>query len=312
MFMKPKSSVKNPRALIYKRYNVVKIALNSGGGTIYQYTNESGLKRRFLFDYETMSFIETQNTENDSNIKYISLSNIYSYETLGVIYYFKYNEIKGDFDIVESTTKIIDLDISKRYYVDSNNYYNCYTFNEDGTYSYEHLDNHEKEDIEFKDTFVDEDYMKGSSNICYRLTTSQGVFYYYVIYYTNEDSYGRIICTIKESDIPSKISSYFIDSYQKIIQSTISKYQKNKYYYAGSFDYMIRGSSEETTTQFLKGNIMDLKTMSIKYYNDNINLKVDDMVVIDNRVYAVESIETNIKRLPKPFKIYFARLNSIM
>lgn len=94
--------------------------------------------------------------------------------------------------------------------------------------------------------------------------------------------------------------------------NNIARYQTNKYYYVGSFDYMIKGSIEGTTTQFIKGNIIPLTSLNIKYFDDNINLAVDDLVVIDKHLYAVENPETVKKMQPKAFNIYFATLNSIL
>lgn len=94
--------------------------------------------------------------------------------------------------------------------------------------------------------------------------------------------------------------------------NNIAKYQTNKYYYVGSFDYMVKGSISGTTTQFVKGNIIPLTSLNIKYFDDDINLSVDDLVVIDGHLYSVENPETSIKQMPKPFKVYFATLNSIL
>lgn len=94
--------------------------------------------------------------------------------------------------------------------------------------------------------------------------------------------------------------------------NNISKYQTNKYYYVGSFDYMVKGSISGTTTQFVKGNIIPLTSLNIKYFDDDINLSVDDLVVIDGHLYSVENPETSIKQMPKPFRVYFATLNSIL
>lgn len=92
----------------------------------------------------------------------------------------------------------------------------------------------------------------------------------------------------------------------------IARYQTNKYYFVGSFDYMIRGSIEGTTTQHIKGNIMPLTSMNIKYFNDDIDLDVDDLVVIGDHLFSVENPETTQKRMPKAFKVHFATLNSIL
>lgn len=94
--------------------------------------------------------------------------------------------------------------------------------------------------------------------------------------------------------------------------NNVAKYQVNKYYFVGSFDYVIKGSIEGTTAQYIKGNIIPLTSLNIKHYNDDIRLSPDDLVVVDGHLYSVESPETVIKQQPKPFNIYFATLNSIL
>ena len=86
----------------------------------------------------------------------------------------------------------------------------------------------------------------------------------------------------------------------------------NKYYYVGSFDFMIKGSVEGTTAQFIKGNILPLSSMNIKYFTDDITINHDDLVVVDKRLFSVEDTEMDIKYNPKPYKVYFATLNSIL
>lgn len=94
--------------------------------------------------------------------------------------------------------------------------------------------------------------------------------------------------------------------------NNIGKYQTNKYYYVGCFDFVIKGSIEGTTTQYIKGNIIPLTSLNIKYYDDDITVTVDDLVVVDGHLYSVENPETSIKQQPKPFKIHFATLNNIL
>lgn len=94
--------------------------------------------------------------------------------------------------------------------------------------------------------------------------------------------------------------------------NNVAKYQTNKYYFVGSFDYMIKGSTEGTTTQYLKGNITPLRSFNIKHYEDNIDLSVDDLVVIDRHLYSVENPETAHKYQPKDYKVHFATLNGIL
>ena len=94
--------------------------------------------------------------------------------------------------------------------------------------------------------------------------------------------------------------------------NNIAKYQTNKYYYVNSFDFMIKGSIEGTTAQYIKGNIIPLTALNIKFFDDDIDLAPDDLVVIENKLFSVENPETVIKQQPKPFKIYFATLNNIL
>ena len=94
--------------------------------------------------------------------------------------------------------------------------------------------------------------------------------------------------------------------------NNVAKYQVNKYYVVGSFDYVIKGSIEGTTAQYIKGNIIPLTSINIKHFNDDIKLSVDDLVVVDGHLYSVENPETVIKQQPKPFNIYFATLNNIL
>jgi hypothetical protein len=94
--------------------------------------------------------------------------------------------------------------------------------------------------------------------------------------------------------------------------NNIAKYQTNKYYFCGSFDFVIKGSGDETTTQFIKGNIMPLESINIKHFNDDIKIMPDDLVVINGKLYSVENTSTDHKFQPKDFRVYFATLNSVL
>ena len=139
---------------------------------------------------------------------------------------------------------------------------------------------------------------------------------------------GAEIVAITSSSVVLKFQSYYFYYYgsewQKsttlptgeitLLSATfnnIAKYQTNKYYYSGSFDYMIKGSIEGTTAQYIKGNIIPLTALNIKYFDD-IELSPDDLVVIDKHLYSVENPEVVLKQQPKPYKIYFATLNNIL
>ena len=92
----------------------------------------------------------------------------------------------------------------------------------------------------------------------------------------------------------------------------VARYQTNKYYRVGTFDYMIRGSIEGSENQIIKGAIAPLNSMEIKHFNDHIKLDHDDLVVIDGHLYYVEDTTRDEKRMPKKYNVYFARLNNIL
>lgn len=133
------------------------------------------------------------------------------------------------------------------------------------------------------------------------VTSQTSVFEYYSTYYYYNNGQWTSTTTLPQGITP--LSATF---------NNIGKYQMNKYYYVGSMDYMIRGSIEGTTTQPIKGNIIPLTSMNIKFFNDSIKLSKSDLVVIDKHLYSVENVETVQKRMPRIFNIYFATLNNIL
>ena len=92
----------------------------------------------------------------------------------------------------------------------------------------------------------------------------------------------------------------------------ITRYQTNAYYYSGSFDFIIHGDIEGSTTQYLKGNIIPLKSFNIKHFNDQVKLSPDDLVVVDGHLYSVENPTVSYKLQPRRYAIYYATLNNIL
>lgn len=92
----------------------------------------------------------------------------------------------------------------------------------------------------------------------------------------------------------------------------IGKYQVNKYVYVGEIDYIITGEVAGTVTQPIKGEIIPLKSMNIKYYDDSLQVTEEDLVVVNGQLYKVESPDFKIKHSPRPYFIYYATLNSIL
>lgn len=94
--------------------------------------------------------------------------------------------------------------------------------------------------------------------------------------------------------------------------SNTADYETNEYIFVGGFDYTIKGEVIGAQTQQLKGNIMPLTSLNIQYYNDYINLRVDDLVVMNNQLFSVENPNYDVKHSPKDFKIYNCTLNSVL
>lgn len=136
---------------------------------------------------------------------------------------------------------------------------------------------------------------------------------------------GSRITLISSTDIVQYMGKYFKYNHRWEETSTtegmtllsatfnnVAKYQMNKYYYVGSFDFIIKGSIEGSTTQYIKGNIIPLTSLTIKHYNDECNLAQDDLVVIDGHLYSIENPSVDHKHQPKDYKVYFATLNGIL
>lgn len=86
----------------------------------------------------------------------------------------------------------------------------------------------------------------------------------------------------------------------------------NKYYRVKTFDYILKGSVDGTTTQPIKGNITPLTTFTIKHYDDTLNMEQDDLVVIDKHLYSVENPSVDHVHLPRDYCVYSVTLNSIL
>ena len=129
-----------------------------------------------------------------------------------------------------------------------------------------------------------------------------GTYYSYVY-----DSVSQTYSWSSTTTAPQLLSDVL-----SVKSNNIGKYQINKYYYVGTIDVMQKGSVNESTTQYLKGNIMPLSSANIKWFNDYIRVTPDDLVVWHNRLYSVESVEIENKLQPKGYHIYFATINSIL
>ena len=135
-----------------------------------------------------------------------------------------------------------------------------------------------------------------------KILTYMGTYYSYV-YDSATQTYSWSSTTTPPQLLTNVISAK---------SNNIGKYQINKYYFVGTIDCMQKGSLEETTTQYLKGNIMPLVSGNIKFFNDYIKVSPDDLIVWHGRLYSVERVEQDHKHQPKDYTVYFATLNSIL
>ena len=112
---------------------------------------------------------------------------------------------------------------------------------------------------------------------------------------------------IKSAQLPQNYTTLLDAGY-----NNIARYQTNQYIYAGTIDYIITGEVSGTKTQPIKGVIMPLTSMNIKYHSDDVVIDEEDLVVIDGNLYSAESPDYSIKHMPRPYKTHYVTLNSIL
>lgn len=325
MKLKPKSTVKNPRALVYKRYTEIDLSITKDA--VYKTSDN----KYWVFDIDTETFIETQPNENYIDV--LTYRNV-APKTVGTLLryinnYFRYEFVQNDeyvWNKLTSTEMEQGLKIYKNAEVDFwDNLTGEFSFNFTGKLDINTL---ALSIIPFSSGLNTTIMLNGYIINSNKKYTFRKVLNYYgqalnnisldVEYLEDVVNQENIIYFEYRQTYHKLNNSYVTISYNLLYDNLlsakfpkVSRYQTNKYYYAGSFDYMIKGSIEGTTAQYIKGNIIPLTSLNIKYFDD-IELKPDDLVVIDEHLYSVENPETVLKQQPKPFKIYFATLNNIL
>ena len=302
MKLKPKSTTKNPKALVYKRFLEIDTSFNKNA--VYVTTDD----KYWLFNQENLTFVETSENENAISVSsgtILKYSNSY--------FYYKNMWVKTQenaipekkssrFMGVQMPDNIATGIVSSFRTLGSFKLIFYYNDNRFPTLPITGYILQNKKKYYFSGTAEKgkELVLEPSSQ---EDTTQLGRW---VEIFTTEVSaaYPSLGFDLTVFETPNELLSAKFDN--------IGKYQTNKYYYYASFDFMIKGSIEGTTAQYIKGNIIPLTALNIKHFDDNINLSPDDLVVIENRLYSVENPETVLKQQPKPFKIYFATLNNIL
>lgn len=295
MKLKPKSTVKNPRALVYKRFTGIDISLNQNA--VYKTEDD----KYWIFDNDKLHFIEMDETSifivvnYNTTLKY--LNNYFYYidyahqwqmDTQNVYPYGIYTTSRRDVRswTLPLTDTLTNFRISFRAEADCD--FGGYIQQNGKQYSFTgHAEKGKLVNVE-------------------------------AVYSQNSASSSNyILLVVRPDDSNATFNlafSYYLENNNPLSAKfgNIGKYQTNKYYYAGSFDYIIKGSIEGTTAQYLKGNIIPLTSLNIKHFNDSINLSPDDLVVIGDKLFSVENPETVLKQQPKPYRVYFATLNNIL
>lgn len=329
MKLKPKSTTKCPKALLYKRF--IGLEKSENLQTIYNTTDG----KFWTFDILEKKFSEIgiDKVPQGSKVVNVTLfSTVLSYQS----FYFRYDgtkwlqtstdgtSFKNNFSITVNT-----LPYGEAEYTDTN-----YTpilkkkLNPDGNDVYGYQFNITTPamtkytlTIYARNLYTGEEYVlfdigESVGNVDFGSVRSR--LYVSVdsiitkIYFKveNKSSVSRdisIYCEIEDGAISTSDIELLSGTF-----NNVAKYQTNKYYFVGSFDYMLKGSIESTTSQYVKGNIIPLQSFNIKHFDDDIKLTTDDLVVIEGHLYSVENPETDHKHQPKDYAVYFATLNSIL
>lgn len=320
MKLKPKNTTLNQRALVYRRYT------HLVDSNTLNYAYKTSDNKYWLFDGNSLSFngVEQNELTNDTNIININSSQIYGYQN----HYFKYIEdYGGQFywqEFVNTPKKEYSFETQPVYLYSLLNVYlthqlPIYVGVRQGVGNIS-VSNPTSNQITVN-IFITEGNTSSTisstlqANETKVVISSQGGVY-------NEDFIinGIQVASTVNSPVSVQldINGYEVFSFTDTITTlfpkiaTIAKYQKNAYYYVGSFAFMLRGSVSGSTSQYIKGNIVPLTSMNIKYFDDSVNLQVDDLVVVDGKLYSVENPETDHKHQPKDYLVHFVTINNIL
>ena len=325
MKLKPKNTTLNQRALVYRRYNQIV----DSETTNYVYKTSDNRYWSFIGSTQTFNEINAEDVPIGSTIENVDarLYQLYQFKQ----FYFKYIEYKTQeidyrewkkFTITQNTEySFVDVISGKPNTAGITTYQPVFLGLKKGTWTF---------------TFTNNSNETMDYGIIYGIGRST-----YMGYPTNAGETRSMTRTFSEDTVlvgfkadrndgtPFVLTSFDVSvqggetfdcrdmlsvKYPQIANTihSIAKYQKNAYYYAGSFPFMLRGSVSGSTSQYIKGNIVPLTSMNIKYFDDSVDLQVDDLVVVDGKLYSVENPETDFKFQPKGYKIHFATLNNIL
>lgn len=331
MRLKPKKTVFNERALLYRRY--IGLDQSSLLDKIYVYyvgtnSNNRGILQYFQFNREEKRFIEIDpNIAIKSTPISCDTRTIFKYQDKLYQYWYKLNTNYRYWNIYSKNTLIINGEFNANNFSNTINFYTTKPIDSEITIGVRALG---EGSCRIHNLLICGDNNYSSSSTFYDLSEED----YRKVYVANQPfEYLTLktstLVSSRDSISVGRINIYDPTEFKGTIEiefpenvalinnlqlefGDIAKYQMNNYYYVGSFDYMVTGNIEQSNTQYLKGNIMPLTAMNIKYYNDDINLRQDDLVVVNHHLYSVESPSKTHLHLPKDYYVYYATLNSIL
>ena len=327
MRLKPKKTVFNERALLYRRY--IGLEQSSLLDKIYRYEISANTYQYFQFNREEKRFIEidpsiavkatTINADPQTVFKYQDKLYQYWYKT-GT------STFAGYWNIYTKNTLIINIDLAS---ISTIGFYTNKPLDSaptikirakgEGRFVLHHLricadSNYSNTSVWYglssadtgKVIIANDPDVEMTLETAVALNASSDTIQLYRAYVSGNpvDFKGTI-------EIEFQNGVYLTNDLQ-LEFGDIGKYQVNNYYYVGSFDYMVTGNIEQSNTQYLKGNIMPLTSLNIKHYNDSIDIRQDDLVVVNHHLYSVESPSKTHLHFPKDYYVYYATLNSIL
>ena len=333
MRLKPKKTVFNERALLYRRY--IGLEQSSLVDKIYRYQVGTNSYQYFQFNREEKRFIEIDpSIAVKANIINANAQTVFRYQDKIYQYWYKINTDFRYWNIYSKNNLVVNIDI--------NSINNTPTI---AFYTNKPLDSAPTIRIRAKGEgrfLLHSLRICADSNYSYTLSTWYGLKVADAdkVIVANDPYVELELATIVSllPTIPSNSDTmqlqrasisgtqvdfngtieiefpegvYLINNLQ-LEFGDIGKYQTNNYYYVGSFDYMVTGNIEQSNTQYLKGNIMPLTSLNIKHYNDSIDIRQDDLVVVNHHLYSVESPSKTHLHFPKDYYVYYATLNSIL
>ena len=325
MRLKPKKTVFNDRALLYRRY--IGLEQSSLLDKIYRYEIDTNTYQYFQFNREEKRFIEIDpSIAVGAETISATPQTIFKYQDKLYQYWYSATNTLKYWNIYTKNTLVVNMDLQS---ISTIGFYTSKPIESaptikirakgTGRFSLHHLricgdSNYSNTSTWYglssadtgKVIIANDPDVELTLETVVALNASSDTMQLY------RTSVGGSLVDFKgtiEIEFPSDIT--LINNIQ-LEFGDIGKYQTNNYYYVGSFDYIVTGNIEQSNTQYLKGNIMPLTALNIKHYNDDIDIRQDDLVVVDHHLYSVESPSKTHLHFPKDYYVYYATLNSIL